>query len=279
MAQRQMFDEQAREKIRRDLLRYNVAYNLGAPTLAKLISTANDVDVDHRRVGRFLAGHTERRKSDDPKHKPTNPDPIFLGWCAKFLESAKLPPDPLDAMANSLLAVYSSGQAIPIPEGDYYSEDFIFNFSIRHRYAVVDFQRFMQQWADGIIIAAQSSLLIVLKDRFNSAPMFAILRPSLEGILVTKSDTQPLKLTTTPPVFAVFASGSSVTYADRPTMADLKHAIIKNRAEWVRDILSIGVDLAPDAEGRWPSTIAGMRRASEEICDMLADAELAAGSV
>lgn len=280
MAQREMFHEQAREQIRRDLLRYSKAYKLGAPMLAKLISTENSgVSVDHRRVGRFLAGHTDRRKSDDPKNKPTNPDPIFLGWCAKFLETAKLPPDPLEVMANSLLAVYSSNQAIPIPEGWHYSNDLAFNFSIRHRYAVVEFQKFNQQWADGVVIAAQSSLLVFLKDRFNDAPMFAILRPSLEGMLLTKAETHPIKLTTVAPTVSVFVAYGSTTFEGRPTVDELNKAIMGNEVDLVRSILSHGIDLTPDHEGRWPSTIAGMRGASEEICDLVSDAELAAGIV
>jgi ankyrin repeat protein len=74
--------------------------------------------------------------------------------------------------------------------------------------------------------------------------------------------------------------GADINAVDPDTgLSPLHIAIGRNHLELVNMLLDKGAVVGPDRQGRWPSTIAELCEASEEICDRIVDAEAAIGDV
>jgi ankyrin repeat protein len=74
--------------------------------------------------------------------------------------------------------------------------------------------------------------------------------------------------------------GADINAVENTTgLSSLHIAIGRNHLNLVRFLLDHGASIAPDRQGRGPSTIAELCEADEQICDLIADAEARAQGV
>lgn len=66
---------------------------------------------------------------------------------------------------------------------------------------------------------------------------------------------------------------------DTTGLSPLHIAIGRNHLDLVRFLLDQGATIAPDRQGRWPSTIAELCEVDEQICDLIVEAEARVGGV
>ena len=97
---RNRFDTEARERIRRALLRYMRDHRIGVPRLQKEIATANDLSLDRvplKTLQRFL-GNTHRSNE------------AMVRFCHQFVASL-IEDDPLDRFGEELAAFHAAPSA------------------------------------------------------------------------------------------------------------------------------------------------------------------------